>query len=161
MRKTFLLIAVLFVFCFSLKDILAQKKVDLEKEKAELLKMHQISRKAHFETNAEMLLQDQGKDFISVSDGKIKKPKLEESKTFFKAYFKDVKYFAWDNLEPPIIQVSKDATMAWVIVRVKVHRIQKQPTGADREISFIYAGIETYEKQKGKWVKTANVSTFE
>ncbi len=32
--------------------------------------------------------------------------------------------------------------------------------GGRRKRSFIYAGIMTYKKSGGKWVKVANVSTF-
>lgn len=51
--------------------------------------------------------------------------------------------------------------MAWMITRVSVRRVQKEATGVEREQKFIYAGIMTYEKKDGKWVREANVSTFE
>jgi hypothetical protein len=64
-------------------------------------------------------------------------------------------------MEPPIVRISKDASMAWVIVRVKVRRTQKDISGKENETKFIYAGIMTYEKQNNKWMAIANVSTFE
>ena len=79
----------------------------------------------------------------------------------FESYFKDAKYFEWDDLEPPIIRVSADASMAWMIVRTKVRRTQKDSSGAEKEEKFVYAGIMTYEKRNGRWVRVANVSTFE
>ena len=159
-RKTIWLI-VLVVIIWGAKDISAQKKIDLEKEKTELLKTHQIDKKAHFETDVKLLLEGQLEDFIAVSNGKIERPTLADRKQMFTTYFKDAKYYEWDELEPPIISVSKDATMGWIITRIKVRRTQKQSSGAEREVSFVYAGIMTYEKQKGKWVKIANVSTFQ
>ena len=51
--------------------------------------------------------------------------------------------------------------MAWMITRVRVRRVQKDTAGVEREERFVYAGIMTYEKRKGKWVRVANVSTFE
>ncbi|HMW01195.1 MAG TPA: hypothetical protein PKE58_13750, partial [Acidobacteriota bacterium] len=59
------------------------------------------------------------------------------------------------------VRVSNDASLAWMIVRTRVRRTQKQADGSDKERSFVYAGIMTYEKKKGKWVRVANVSTFE
>jgi hypothetical protein len=51
--------------------------------------------------------------------------------------------------------------MAWMIIRVRVRRTQKDAAGKEVEEKFIYAGIMTYEKKGGKWIRVANVSTFE
>jgi hypothetical protein len=134
---------------------------DLEKEKAELLRIHQEEREAHFKTDVDLLLAHQAEDFVSVNNGKITSEKKQQSREFFQKYFTNAKYFEWDDMEPPIIRISKDATMAWVIVRVKVRRTQKDISGKETETKFIYAGIMTYEKQNNKWMAIANVSTFE
>jgi hypothetical protein len=42
-----------------------------------------------------------------------------------------------------------------------VRRRQKDAAGVEKERKFIYAGIMTFEKKAGKWVRVANVSTFE
>jgi len=59
-------------------------------------------------------------------------------------------------VEPPIVRVSDDGTLAWMIVHVRVRR-----TKGDRELRFDYAGIETYEKRGGRWVKVVEVGTFQ
>lgn len=139
----------------------AQSKVDLEKEKAELLKIHEAGRRAHFNTDVNLLLEGAPDQFISVSGGKISRSTPADTRKMFESYFKDAKYFEWDDLEPPIVRVSADASMAWMIVRTKVRRTQKDSSGAEREEKFVYAGIMTYEKRDGRWVRVANVSTFE
>ena len=139
----------------------AQSKVDLEKEKAELLKIHEAGRRAHFNTDVNLLLEGAPDQFISVSRGKISRSTPADTRKMFESYFKDAKYFEWDDLEPPIVRVSADASMAWMIVRTKVRRTQKDSSGAEREEKFVYAGIMTYEKRDGRWVRVANVSTFE
>lgn len=138
-----------------------QKTVDLEKEKEALLKVHETDRRAHFGTDVELLLQHSGDEFIYVGEGKISKSTRAELKETFKAYFKDAKYYEWDDLEPPVVRISNDASMAWMIVRTRVRRTQKDSSGAIKERKFVYAGIMTYEKREGKWIRVANVSTFE
>jgi hypothetical protein len=138
-----------------------QKSVDLEKEKAELLEIHKADRRAHFSTDVELLLSRSSDEFITVSDGKIHRVKRAESKAMFDDYFRDATYHEWDDLEPPILRVSNDASMAWMIVRTKVRRTQKNSTGQDKEESFVYAGIMTYEKRNGKWRRVANVTTMQ
>ncbi|HET9532026.1 MAG TPA: hypothetical protein VFQ92_16820 [Blastocatellia bacterium] len=140
---------------------LAQQRINLEQERAALLQIHQTDRQAHFQSDADLLLRNSADEFISVSNGKINRESRDKVREFFKDYFNNAKYYEWDDLEPPIIKVSADASMAWMIVRTKVRRAQRGPGGQEREISFVYAGIMTYEKQNGKWARVANVSTFE
>jgi len=148
----------LLLITFFLPD---NPKPDLEKERAALLEIHRLDRRAHFETNPELLLRHSADEFLSVSNGKIHRSTRAEVKEMFTIYIKDAKYSEWDDLEQPVIRISNDATTAWMIVRTRVRRSQKQESGEEKERIFVYAGIMTYEKQQGKWVRIANVSTFE
>lgn len=159
LMKNLVLCASLILFC--LPSVLAKQKGDLEKERAALLEVHRTDRRAHFETDVNLLLKHSADEFISVDGGKISRSTRAEVRALFEDYFKNAKYYEWDDLEPPIIRISNDASMAWMIVRIRVKRTQKLASGEEKERAFVYAGIMTYEKWKGKWVRTANVSTFE
>ncbi|HYP27796.1 MAG TPA: hypothetical protein VE262_13850 [Blastocatellia bacterium] len=139
----------------------AQVAANLEKEKAELLRLHKSAREAHFKTDVDLLQANAPEEMIAVSDGKVHRAKKSDSRKQFTEYFKGAKYYEWDDIEEPIIRISKDASMAWMITRIRVRRTQKDEAGKEVEEKFIYAGIMTYEKQSGKWVLVANVSTFE
>jgi hypothetical protein len=139
----------------------AQTPADAGKEKAELLRIHRADREAHLKTDVDLLQRHSPDEFISVSGGKVYRSKKADERKQFEEYFRGAKYFEWDDLEEPIVRVSKDGSMAWMITRVRVRRVQKDSGGAEREQGFVYAGIMTYEKQGGKWVRVANVSTFE
>jgi hypothetical protein len=135
--------------------------VDLEKERVELLRLHKADREAHLRTDVELLQRSSPEEFISVSRGKIHRATKSDERRLFTEYFRGAKYYEWDDLEEPIVRVSKDGSMAWMITRVRVRRTQRDATGAEKEEKFVYVGIMTYEKQAGKWVRVANVSTFE
>jgi hypothetical protein len=139
----------------------AASAFDLEKDKAELLAAHKADREAHFKTDVDMLQRSAPEEFITVGRGKINRAKKADTRKMFTGYFKDARYTEWDDLEEPIIRVSKDGSMAWMITRVKVQRFQKDASGKEKEEKFTYAGIMTYEKIDGKWMRVANVSTFE
>jgi hypothetical protein len=126
--------------------------VDLEREREALLAVHALDRRAHFETNIALLLEHAAEDFISVA--------REEVAEMFEASFRGAVYSAWDDLEPPIVRISADATMAWMIVRTHVRRTEPDEAGGRREREFVYAGIMTHEKRDGRWLRVANVSTF-
>jgi hypothetical protein len=139
----------------------AQSKVDLADEVEQLLRIHESDRRAHFETSAKRIMEHATDEFISVSDGRVRRTTRAESLQFFEEYFKAAKYYEWDDLEPPIVRVSNDASMAWMIVRTRVRRVQTQSGGQATERRFVYAGIMAYEKRGGRWFRVANVSTFE
>jgi hypothetical protein len=134
---------------------------EIEKAKEELLVIHANARRAHFATDANALFANHAESFIRVANGAIQHISREAIRQDFEQYFKNATYYEWDDLEPPIVQVSQDASMAWMITRTKVRRTQTDEAGVQREQEFVYAGIMTYEKQDGQWVRTANVSTFE
>jgi uncharacterized protein YdgA (DUF945 family) len=150
--KNLYLLAVLLISvnCFALSE-----------EEATLLKMHQQDREAHIKTDVELLLKGSPEVFITVSRGKIDRVTKAQERKMFTEYFQNATYYEWDDLETPIVRVSKDGTMGWIITRIKVGRVQKDTAGKEREEKFVYAGIMTYEKSGGNWVRVANVSTFE
>ena len=126
-----------------------------------MLRLHKSDREAHFRTDIEQLQVSAPKEFITVSGGKIYRVTKSAELKHFTDYFKGAKYYEWDDVEEPIIRISKDGSMGWMITRIQVRRTQKSGAGAETERKFIYAGIMTYEKRDGKWVRVANVSTFE
>jgi hypothetical protein len=131
-----------------------------ERESAELLRIHRSTREAHFETDVDLLLARTADPQIYVRDGKIRQRSKAELRDQLERYFRSARYDEWDDLEPPIIRVSTDGTLGWMICRVKVRRSQPTSTGVERQ-EFVYAGIHAYEKRDGEWMEVANVSTFE
>src|SRR3954468_6054817 len=151
----------LLVFIACVASASADPSADLEKEKAELLRIHKSDREAHFTTDVDRLLENSPEEFISVGRGKINRSSKEDARKMFTGYFRDAKYYEWDDVEEPIIRISNDASIGWMITRTRVRRVQKKADGAEQEEKFVYAGIMTYEKRDGRWVRVANVSTAE
>src|SRR3954469_10709256 len=149
---TLILLFVAFAVCAT-----AEPSADLEKEKAELLRLHKLDREAHFKTSVDLLLETAPEEFISVSRGKISRSSKADDRKMFTQYFRDAKYYEWDDMEEPIIRISNDATIAWMITRTRIRRVQKNPSGEEKEEKAVYAGIMTYEKRDGHWVRVANV----
>ena len=44
-------------------------------------------------------------------------------------------------------------------LRLRVRRLKRGEDGRERPEGFVYAGIMTYEKVQGRWMKVANVAT--
>ena len=86
-----LILMVLFLVTSPLAQ--AQSSVDLEKEKAELLRLHQSDREAHFKTDVDVLQQRSPEEMISVSEGKVRRTSKTDRRKFFSDYFRGAKYY--------------------------------------------------------------------
>ncbi len=135
--------------------------VDLQADRTAILAIHATDREAHFKTDPDLLFSNTGTGFLSVSRGHVGRPRIEDLKATFRDVFKGAIYQEWDDVEPPVVRISNDGTMAWMIARVRVRRLKADASGREQTEQFTYAGIITYEKRAGRWVKTANVSTVE
>ncbi len=135
--------------------------VDLEREREALLAIHAQDRRAHMTTDAQLIMAHAADEFIYVGEGAITRMTRGQVASDFAEMFAGATYQEWDDLEPPIVRISSDASMAWMIVRTRVRRTHRDEHGQEQRRQFIYAGIMTYEKRAGIWVRIANVSTFE
>jgi hypothetical protein len=132
---------------------------DIATAKAELLALHQADRQAHFDHNVDALLAAFPTEFIYLREGDIQRQSKEDMRQRFTEYFQGAEFTAWDDLEPPIIHVSPDGKMAWMIVRMKVAYTKTDSSGKKTEQNAVLAWLSCYEKHDGKWLHTANVTT--
>jgi len=70
-------------------------------------------------------------------------------------------HVVYDDLVRPIVKVSDDGSLGWVIVQVAAQGNYKDEHGMTTEpLDFVSAWIELYEKKDGVWKMTGNVSNF-
>lgn len=158
MRKFYCLTILTLINCISTDYSLVLENTG---DKAEIKRMQEVQRKAHFSHDAGLLVSMFSQDFTNVSGGKIERLTQEQGYNRFQPYFDQSTFMEWDNLAEPITRVSKDGTMAYSIVHKRVGLKAKDENGVERQHLTTYAWIETYEKQKGKWKLTAVASTNE
>ena len=151
----------ILVFCVLSFVAGCDKTADVEAEKIALLRIHLIDIHAHLENDVPALMETIPGDFIYVGDGQITRQSRNEIRDFFTGYLDGTEYEKYEDLQVPHAEVSADGTMGWVISQMTATRTEPDGEGGTRSRSFIYAGIMTYEKSGGKWMKVANVSTFE
>ncbi len=134
--------------------------IHLDAEKAALLSICEQDRQAHLDTDVAAALASYDDPYIYVRDGKIQRLARADTEPQYRKYFGGATFHEWDDIEPPIMQISNDGSMAWVIRRVRVRYTRPDDAGQEAAHAFVYAGISTYEKRAGQWVCVANVSTF-
>jgi hypothetical protein len=75
----------------------------------------------------------------------------------FQSYFDSVTFIEWDDIKPPIVKISDDLTLAYMLVSKRV----RLKTKDDQEQTTIFAWTSTFRKIKGKWMMTSIASTAE
>jgi hypothetical protein len=121
--------------------------------------MHQLGRTAHLEKRADLLVASFADSFLNISNGTVALRTRSESRVRFQAYFDRVTVQEWDDLAPPIIRISPDGQMAYVIVQKSVRLTAPDSVGVYQPEHTIYAWVELYEKRAGKWTLMAVAST--
>jgi hypothetical protein len=154
MRTGFIAVIVILL-CFSCK-----RDVDKEELKRELLAIHQDLIRAHLTNDPAVCVPVLSERFASVKDGEITYPGREEMMAGLTDYITNTTFSEYRDLQEPLIGLSEDGTVGWVIARVSVRGIRKQDDGTTRELSFICSWMTLYRKIHGSWEAEAEVSTF-
>lgn len=123
----------------------------------ELLELHDLQRTAHLNRDARLLVAQIDENFVEARNGKISFLKKADLTKRFQAYFGASTFIEWDDIKPPIIKVSHDATLAHLIVNKRVRLKSKD----DKELTNVFAWISTFQKIKGKWLMTSIASTVQ
>ena len=161
-RRKNVLLTVLIgsAFLTSWRAVPQTSKKAQQQGQAELLLLHRDERRAHFEHDVNFLLAHVAPQLLDVRDGLVNRMSREDVRAKFVEYFKNAQFSAWDDVEPPIVRVSADRTMGWMIVRVRIAYSKTDASGKKTNENTVGAWMSAYEKQNGTWMMTAVTSTF-
>ncbi len=132
---------------------------DTEVLRAEILESHKKFIDDHLNQNIDSFVQDYAEDYIFVAHGEIDYRTRDEFKSSFRNYLNSTTFTEYRNLEEPIIGFSKDGSMAWSIVKVKVAGSRNMEDNSQKDFDVTYAWITLYERKGDKWVRAVEVST--
>ena len=124
-----------------------------------LLAHHEEVLRAHRESDVERLLAAEPDDYVVANRGEITKPDRKARRERLGPYLRQTTFSTYRDKVPPIVRVSADGSLGWVIVQVEAKGEQRTPEGV-QPIEFVSAWIELYEKRNGRWLRVGNVSNF-
>ena len=131
---------------------------DLEADRRALLAHHEASLEAHRVNDPEFFIRNRSGNYTLVSRGKILQPTNEQTLERFKDYLGRTRFTEYRDLVPPTVRISRDGSMAWLAVQVKVAGVQTPDDGTETEIDVVWAWVSMYEKKGGRWINTGNAS---
>ena len=127
---------------------------------ARLLGLHEEVMRAHRESNVDLLLRAEAPDSVSANRGQITQPTLGERRARFQQYLGATRFTEYIDVVPPVVRVSADGSLGWVIVQVRGAGMQTTQQGSSQPLAFESAWIELYERRGGDWYRVGNVSNF-
>jgi len=126
---------------------------------AELMRLHEQQKTAHLSYKAELFVEMFAEKLTQVQRGNVSTRTRAENLTRFKNYFNTFKFIEWENLKPPVIKISKDGTLATIIVQKRVRGTYKNDQGQDVLDHTDFAWLEVWEKIDGQWKVITVAST--
>lgn len=126
----------------------------------ELVKMHQELLQFHLNGDVEGWLATESEQYVVANRGEVTHPSKKDREARIKPYLKRTRFREYRDLIAPVVRVSSDGSLAWLIAQVKASGVQTSDDGKQAPIEFTSAWIELFEKKDGKWVRVGNVSNF-
>src|SRR5688572_23642460 len=135
--------------------------MDVEREKAAILRLYETTRRGHLDGDAAKLLAQYAPRWNDLRDGAVVVRTIDEERRRIADQLDGTRYLAWDDVNPPRVEVSPDGTMAWLLGEVRARAIQKQPDGSDREIAYRCAWLQVHARHNGRWAAIVNAPSVQ
>ena len=129
-------------------------------DEEQLRQLHEEALRAHRESNVDLLLNAEKDDFILSNAGKVSRPNRDARRQGLGPYLESTRFTVYRDQIPPVVKVSKDGSLGWVIAQVEARGEQTGADGTVAPIEFVSSWIELYEKRGGRWLRVGNVSNF-
>lgn len=122
-----------------------------------LLRAHSQVLQAHLARDAEAWTALEADTVIVGNRGSVFTSARPDRLAMRRRYFLSTRFSVYRDVQPPIIQVARDGTQAWLLANVEVvaHPVTK---ATDDSTHTVWAWIELYEKRDGRWVMVGNMS---
>ncbi len=132
-----------------------------EQEKAQLLHLYKNGLQAHLAQDATTFLAEYAPEWYDVRNAGVRLRAKAEALPAIERYFQRTHFYDITELAAPIIHVSADASMAWVIGHMRVRASQEGPDGQERDFSFQCAWVSVYEKHADQWAQVVDAPSFQ
>ena len=132
---------------------------DRQADENELRKLHQQLIQAHIDGQVDRWMAIESDSFVSVNRGQVTFPGAADRRAQRAAYLRDASFSIYRDLREPLVRISEDGSLGWLIAEVEVEGILPGEEGGDpTTFHDIWAWIELYEKTDEGWRLIGNAS---
>ncbi|MDH5643222.1 MAG: hypothetical protein OEY63_03395 [Gemmatimonadota bacterium] len=123
-----------------------------------LLDLHAEILRAHVEGRVDIWMTLESDSYVSVNRGRITFPEASIRREQRAAYLAATTFEVYRDLRDPIVRISEDGSLGWLIAEVEIAGSAPGPDGESTSFNEIWAWVELYEKADGRWRGIGNVS---
>lgn len=130
---------------------------DRSADERELLRLHDELIEAHRSGDVGRWMAVESPAWVSANGGRVSFPGEADRRAGRAAYLQRTTFEAYRDLRAPLVQVSEDGSLGWVIAEVEVRGTMEGPTGSE-PFHDVWAWVELYRKEDGAWRMVGNAS---
>ena len=127
--------------------------------RSEILEIHNEFINAHLNKNVDYIANTVTEDYMFISNGAIRKPTKEETKTQFTSYLNNTTFSEYRYLGEPVVGFSDDGSLAWSTAKLKVVAKQKMADGTESDYESVYAWTTIFRRDGNGWLRLSETST--
>jgi len=149
----------LFVALITIVIYGCQHSFDSEQARDEILALHRSFVEVHLAKDVSAIVRPIPDDYLFVAYGDVQTLNGSEVQKKLQSYLDATTFSHYEDTNEPIIGFSKDGSLAWSIVQVRVAGTTHKASGSDDPFDIKWAWISLYEKRNGEWSLKADIST--
>jgi hypothetical protein len=135
------------------------RQPDLESLRGEILDLHRSVIQAHLDKDAAFLARPTSPDYLSVANGSVRPMDADELERMLSVYLDSTEFTEYRDVAEPLVGFSRDGSLAWAIVQVRVAGSRSLPDGSSRAFDTRWAWITVYQRHGDQWLRLVDVST--
>ena len=132
--------------------------LDFDALRREIRAYHDAFIDAHVGNRPEFFIEDLAGGYVNVSRGELVRQTKDEILEQFTAYLGSTSFSEYRLLGEPTIGFSKDGSVAWSILRLKVAGTRTIADGNDVSFDMTWGCLILFERQGDRWVRIAEAS---
>ena len=125
----------------------------------DLLRLHHDHRVSHVTGDAASLAATLADTLLDVGGGRVQQRTRKEAADRFEAYFAASTFLEWEDVRPPVVDISRDRTLAIVQVEKRVRVLSRAQGGTPAETAERFAWTETWRRGGDGWMLASTTST--
>jgi hypothetical protein len=149
----------LMIFFTLLLIACGKTAVNEAEERAEILKLHNLQKKYHFDKMTKEFVDQMSDNLILVNKGLISTSSKDENTARFNSYFNSVTFEKWDDISPPIIRFSNDFSLAYTVVNKQVIVSYTNDKNEKIKERTEFSWVSIYKKYSEGWKLDCIAST--
>ena len=141
-----------------LSSCVSPSSYDTSEDERILLQRHEAVLASHRTADVDSWMAMEADTVISANGGTITFSTPQERRERRTAYLQATTFESYRDVRPPVVQISDDGSLGWVIAEVEVIGTRTLDTGTSDRSANVWAWIELYRKIDGEWKAVGNVS---